>query len=300
MYKVNSNRNLDAMCSATQTAPAGLCTECDPLLFRMVGSTCVDHQYNGEFIENAVALGYQLGWSAGNNFELYTFSGIPAHHAVRIRFGIQYVNNAVSDHYYPISYSIDSVLYSYTQNLANYYSSYEIITSAKTTHYWNNVSVQFRNLNYSAPISGSRYLIIRDIILFSSHCQTGCLNCSSTTFCMICNYPTYHLNPVDHLCYQVCPQATYKNTTTLFRTTSVNETLCLTCNATCLECDNLTYCTRCYTLGRNESFLYNNTCVNPCPNLYIRNYTNHTCYCPIDYHFEDTNILVLVCYPCAA
>lgn len=122
-----------------------------------------------------------------------------------------------------------------------------------------------------------RYIQINDLLVFVSLCQTGCLSCSSATYCKICDHPNgYYLNPTDHLCYTICPQATYKNDTYLFlNTTTYNgvvstnpEYWCMTCNNTCLECVNLTYCTTCYAYGRNESFLFNNTCVNPCPNGY--------------------------------
>jgi len=147
-----------------------------------------------------------------------------------------------------------------------------------------------------------RYIQIRDIILFSSHCGTGCLSCSSQTYCKICDYSNlYYLNPDDHLCYKVCPQATYPNDTGVYFVTDPNtlifENWCLTCNATCLECSSPSVCSRCYTLGRNESFLFNNTCVNPCPTNYARNYTNHTCDCSINNFYEIP--ATPECLPCA-
>lgn len=88
-----------------------------------------------------------------------------------------------------------------------------------------------------------RYIQINDLLLFASVCQTGCLSCSSATYCKTCDHPNgYYLNPTDHLCYTTCPQATYKNDTYPFLNTSTYngiastnpEYWCLTCNNTCL------------------------------------------------------------------
>ena len=148
------------------------------------------------------------------------------------------------------------------------------------------------------------------MLVFISKCENGCKNCTDRYYCTICNgLIGYFLNPVDNRCYTTCPQATYKDNTTLFlanATINQIEYWCSACNKTCMECENLTYCTKCYPYGRNESFLYNNTCLNlclnatctsHCPNGYEGNYTNHSCYCPLDYHYEV--VAILTCYLCS-
>jgi len=162
-----------------------------------------------------------------------------------------------------------------------------------------------------------RYFKLHDIILFVSLCPPNCLNCTSANKCNHCDTANkYYLSVTDSLCYLVpdpvtpptpptiphqCPQSTYPNATTTFQLNAAYqiEFLCMVCNATCLECTDLYNCTKCYTLGRNESFFYNYTCINPCINGHYQNYSTHECYCPPDYHFLDTNVSVLYCYTCS-
>lgn len=62
--------------------------------------------------------------------------------------------------------------------------------------------------------------MVTDLIAFASLCQTGCLNCTSSTYCMMCDTSNtadpYYIYQKDHLCYKTCPQATFKDNTTLF------------------------------------------------------------------------------------
>lgn len=149
-----------------------------------------------------------------------------------------------------------------------------------------------------------KYIKITDLILFTTNCPNNCVACTTSTTCERCDTTNplqiYYRCPLDNQCYLTCPQTTYKDNTTLFlNNTGYNqiEYLCSTCNNTCLECDSPTYCTKCFYAGRNESFLYNNTCVNPCYNGYEGNYTTHVCECPLDGFYEVSAILM--CYPCA-
>lgn len=149
-----------------------------------------------------------------------------------------------------------------------------------------------------------KYITITDVILFTSNCPSNCLACSTSTSCTICDTTNplkiYYRCPLDNLCYLTCPQTTYKDNTTLFLNSAGYaqiEYLCSTCNNTCLECESPIYCTKCFYAGRNESFLYNHTCVNPCYNGYQGNYTTHVCECPLDGFYEVN--ATLMCYPCA-
>ena len=78
MYQINDNFNYEAMCvtsvsEAANTAQAvgsGVCTQCDPLLFRPVspgvisgGVYCIPHLYNSESLEFNMVLLYRLGYS---------------------------------------------------------------------------------------------------------------------------------------------------------------------------------------------------------------------------------------------
>jgi hypothetical protein len=65
-----------------------------------------------------------------------------------------------------------------------------------------------------------RYIQITDVILFTTNCQTGCSSCTSSTNCIMCDISNplmiYYRCPLDNLCYLTCPQATFKDNTTLF------------------------------------------------------------------------------------
>jgi len=66
-----------------------------------------------------------MGWNPGWTNDITTsLSGLAAHFAIRIRFGMYYFRNDQPNHYYPMSYSIDTVIYTYTQNESNYWSDY--------------------------------------------------------------------------------------------------------------------------------------------------------------------------------
>lgn len=76
MYQINDNFNYEAMCvtsvfEAADTAQAvgsGVCTQCDPLLFRPVspgvsgGIYCIPHLYNSESLEFNIVLNRPLGY----------------------------------------------------------------------------------------------------------------------------------------------------------------------------------------------------------------------------------------------
>lgn len=110
--------------------------------------------------------------------------------------------------------------------------------------------------NGGANCCGLRYFQVNDLLVFVSRCQTGCLTCTSATYCKTCDWAGggYYLNPVDHLCYLVCPQATFKDDATLFLASVAYATIehwCSACPPTCLECSSLVVCTICYPYGRN-------------------------------------------------
>jgi hypothetical protein len=64
MYQINNNFNYEAMCvtSAFAAVGSGVCTQCDPLLFRPVspgisgGIYCIPHLYNSESLEFNIVL----------------------------------------------------------------------------------------------------------------------------------------------------------------------------------------------------------------------------------------------------
>jgi hypothetical protein len=162
-----------------------------------------------------------------------------------------------------------------------------------------------------------KYIEIRDMIVFYTPCPTNCATCNSQTNCSSCT--TGSLNLADSLCYTTCPQGTYSNTSSYYYggVTSTGtypspiyfptfQTACIPCASDfCLECINSTHCTRCYTLGRNQSYLLNYTCLQTCQFGYFANMTNHTCDCPQDGYFKvETNFaginnFTMSCTACA-
>ena len=114
---------------------------------------------------------------------------------------------------------------------------------------------------YGSSCCDDKYIQINDLLVFISKCTDNCKSCSSLTTCYACN-TGYVLNYADKLCYpnSKCPQATYLNST-MYQigsyptggsyTTAANIAYCVECYKYCLECSSSTYCTRCYTTGRN-------------------------------------------------
>lgn len=234
---------------------------------------------------------YQLGFigtSNTGNFHLrQTVVSLKPHYAVRIRFGIYLMNNQRDNYYYPLSYSLDLISYSYTQNNVGYFSCYDIVNSPLQSHFIDTLSVTFVNTNQSDPDNTAgcsictcysvgcgccgccgvgttccypRYIEIRDLLVFASLCPDYCDSCISASACATC-WVNYFLNEADRLCYASCPQATYINNTMYLvgnastgaysGYTEATQPFCVPCDPLCMECINSTQCTRCYTTGRN-------------------------------------------------
>jgi len=100
-----------------------------------------------------------------------------------------------------------------------------------------------------------RYIEIKELLVFISKCQTGCLSCNSLTDCTICDQANgYYLYPEDNKCYKICPQATYQNFTTTFLNNPSYPfvSICAACDRKCMECSVIaTNCSICYPYGRN-------------------------------------------------
>ena len=258
-----------------------------------------------------------------------TVTGIPAHYAVRIRFGIYMINNDDTSYIYPLVYTIDTHFFTHDPSKQAYYSCYDIITSPQVPHYNTTLNVTWKNNDSTTPknyagcgTTGSgcrcnagykgssfcgagndpqtccddKYIEIRDMIVLYSPCPSNCATCNSQTNCSSCSGGRY-LNLEDSLCYLTCPQSTYPNTSSYLYGNAASfsypsyfasyQSVCLPCASNyCLECINSTHCTRCYTLGRNQSYLLNYTCYQNCPFGYFENMTNHTCDCPQDGYFK--------------
>lgn len=151
----------------------------------------------------------------------------------------------------------------------------------------------------------AKYIQVRDYMLFVSVCPTGCLNCTSASACIMCDTSLgalgYYINKADKTCYLTCPQTTYQDIVTTFTTsattTAIIEYVCSPCPITCLWCTSATVCTICFAYGKNESFLYKGSCINPCIDGFQGNYSTHICVCPIQYYYIDP--VTLLCTSCA-
>lgn len=92
-------------------------------------------------------LGWYTGTTNADNIEArYLVTGIPAHYAIRIRFGV-YLINYQENYYYPLRYTMDTTTYTYTQTSESYFSCWDIITSPKIGHFGTNLTVTWLNTN---------------------------------------------------------------------------------------------------------------------------------------------------------
>ena len=222
-YLVNGNGNLDPGCGGYSPGANGGCTYCDSRVFVNAGGNCVPHMINSEALASSgsftTKLGYYSDNSANNwinNFHLSI--GLPAHYAVRVRFGVQFYQYYRTEHFYEIGYSLDQNSYFYNQQ--GYWSSWDIITSDSVPHTAANVVIKIWNNNRSNPFNSHgcggcacnmgcgcggcaasavccefRYAQINDVLVFASKCQVGCLQCQSPTNCTLCDVASlYYLN----------------------------------------------------------------------------------------------------------
>ena len=149
----------------------------------------------------------------------FVLTGLPSHFAVRIRFSVYLWRWTHDTYIYPLRYSIDEKGYTYNQTLDKYWSTYDIITSGLQDHTNTQVSISFRLLSSAFPYNSAcdfgvmdgncycstcniinpyccggrtccdqRYIRVNDLLVFASLCPTGCLNCTSTTYCIICDF----------------------------------------------------------------------------------------------------------------
>ena len=229
---------------------------------------------------------YATSSSDFDNLKTYQVPGLAAHYAVRIRFSVFMYRNEYSGYKYPLEYGMDGTIYSYDIQSKSYWGCYDIVTSSSLTHYSSTLVVTWRITETSvypentdscpycrcyrtscsccstsmASCCDNKYIQINDLLVFISKCTDNCKSCSSLTTCYECN-TGYVLNYADKLCYpnSQCPQATYLNSTmyqignyaTAPPYTATNIAYCVECYKYCLECSSSTYCTRCYTTGRN-------------------------------------------------
>jgi hypothetical protein len=176
--------------------------------------------YIGDFVSNMI----------------HIVTGLQAHFAIRIRFGVFFQENTNAGYDYPLTYTMDSSIYSYNMASKDYFSCYDIITSSKITHHNPNLTVRWQNTDSTQPDNSqscsfcycrsfgvcnsgvtrncceNRFIEIRDMLVFISRCPTNCLACTSATACTQCDVG-FILNYADNLCYSTCPQATYINST---------------------------------------------------------------------------------------
>ena len=130
-------------------------------------------------------------------------------------------------------------------------------------------------------------------------CDFNCKTCNiSSTNCTSCTSPAY-LNLIDNTCENSCPDGYYKDSTnstnpicskcdsSCSKCSGSGSSNCLTCNdgyyisaglcklcSGCKTCLNVaSNCTSCTT----GTFLYGNTCINPCPGSKFGQTSNNTC-----------------------
>jgi hypothetical protein len=160
MYEINTNYNLNSLCtqpfSINNVVGNGYCSKCDPLLFRAVPGLsattfyCIPHLYNSEnatYSNSAlnINLGYFSDFSATTwiGSSAFTYSSIPPHYALRVRFGIYLYRYDISQYIYPFEYNIDGTSFKYSQTLTKYWSLYDIVTSSQMKHSDSQVTLTF-------------------------------------------------------------------------------------------------------------------------------------------------------------
>jgi hypothetical protein len=137
IYEVSTSRNLVAQCTQDynfiipEPFGNGYCLKCDPLYFRPVlnaatGNTyfCIPHEYDSESttVDNKIRslnLGYFNSLAPYSWFGISSipFTGLRAHHSIRVRFGVSMYQFWRATNDYPLQYNMDGTSYTYHNTL---------------------------------------------------------------------------------------------------------------------------------------------------------------------------------------
>jgi hypothetical protein len=174
-----SGYTLSQNCGGFETNNGG-CTSCDGSIFELISGYCIPHLRNSEAKHQYFYLGgstYQLGFRSGgrntitsnNNLATVLSSGIPAHYAVRIKFGIYMLSNFELFYTYPLEYSLDTTKYGYNNADSDYFTCYDVVTSPLQAHFNSTLTVNWLNANSGLPNN-----------------IAGCSNCNCGDSCTAC------------------------------------------------------------------------------------------------------------------
>ena len=112
----------------------------------------------------------------------------------------------------------------------------------------------------------------RFLRIFFLACPTECTTCSSATVCTACSSGFYLY---ESTCVSSCPSGYYGSERVCYGNRIFEKELLrifLACLTECTTCSSLTVCTAC----SSDFYLYDSTCISPCPNGYYG--SENVCY----------------------